>query len=238
MANSSVLYDYRELPPLPTYQLRPLPPIISFLPDKILILLLPVAAYWGLSMFFHWIDTMDYFPQYRLHTPAEVAKRNRVTRWEVVRDVMIQQAVQTLVGIILGKYEPDDMFGKEEYDIAVWGRRIRIGQRAIPWLLSLVGINAKGLADNLMESYPSMAGVVLGGHYSSSNTVVQNGAGIAKFVTGFAAWEIWLASAIYYIAIPAIQYGVGIIMVDTWQYFLHRAMHMNKWLYSENPDSP
>ncbi len=176
---------------------------------------------------------MDYFPQYRLHTPAEVLKRNRVTRWEVIRDVLIQQAVQTVVGILLGITEPEDMFGKENYSVALWARRIRIAQRAIPRFLSVVGVNPKGLAENLAPSYPTLSGAILGGQYRlmTSMNPVSNGHQTA--VPGFAAWESFLANAIYWYITPVLQFGLGISFVDTWQYFLHRAMHMNKWLYSE-----
>lgn len=233
MADSAVLSAQPDFPPLPEYQLAPLPHLISPLPDKFLILLLPFAAYWGLSMLFHWIDTMDLFPQYRLHTPAEVSKRNRVSRWEVVRDVLIQQAIQTVVGILLGIYEPDDTYGKESYDIAVWARRIRVAQRVVPRILSLFGVNPKGLAENLAPSYPMLSGAIRGGQYPPLNSIITNGDGQLKSVPSFAAWEVLAASAIYWYIIPVLQFGLGILIVDTWQYFLHRAMHMNKWLYSE-----
>jgi len=222
----------KELLPLPTYNLTLLPSLLPPIPDKLLTLLLPIAAYWGLSMFFHWIDTNDYFPQYRLHTPAEVAKRNRVSRWEVIRDVVIQQVIQTAVGWLLGMTEPDDFYGKEEYDIAVWARSIRIAERAIPSLLAVIGLDATGLAKHLMPSHPMLAGALLGGNYPS---VDGNGPfkGQSKsFQLGFASWELVLASAVYWVLVPAVQFTVAILVVDTWQYFLHRAMHMNKWLYS------
>lgn len=41
-----------------------------------------------------------------------------------------------------------------------------------------------------------------------------------------------VAKAIYWVAIPFLQFTVAILIVDTWQYFLHRAMHMNKFLYT------
>lgn len=169
-------------------------------------------------MFFHWIDTMDYFPQYRLHTPAEVLKRNKVSRWEVIRDVVVQQIVQTAVGWALGMTEPDDFFGKEQYDVAVWARRIRIAERAIPGTLALVGLDAAGLAETLMPAHPTLAGAIVGGQYKTNE--------------GFASWEVSLAWALYWVLVPALQFLAGILVVDTWQYFLHRAMHMNKWLYS------
>lgn len=221
-----------ELPALPEYHLTPLPPLIWPIPDKLLTLLLPIAAYWSLSMLFHWIDTKDYFPQYRLHTPAEVAKRNKVSRWEVVRDVVLQQIIQTAVGVLLGMTEPDDFFGKEKYDVAVWARSIRIAERAIPGLLASVGLDAAGLAKNLSPAHPMLAGAILGGRYPSVDSMGSVRA-FSKFaVPSFANWELTLASAIYWILVPLLQFGVAILVVDTWQYFLHRWMHMNKWMYS------
>ena len=222
-----------ELPPLPTYRLTPLPPLVPPIPDKLLTLLLPIAAYWIFSMLFHWIDTKDLFSNYRLHTPAEVLKRNHVSRWEVVRDVIIQQVIQTVVGTLLGMTEPDDFFGNEEYDVAVWARRIRIMQRAIPGLLSLFSINAKRVAHNLARSYPTLAGAVAGGFYPSLMEMTTLTDGHQAPVPTFATWEIVAAKAMYRYIVPAMQFGLAIFVVDTWQYFLHRAMHMNKWLYSQ-----
>ena len=183
-------------------------------------------------MFFHWIDTKDYFPQYRLHTPAEVLKRNHVSRSEVVRDVLIQQVIQTVVGALLGMTEPEDFMGKQEYDVTVWARRIRLAQRAIPGLLSLVGINAGGLAKNLAGSHPMLAGALLGGQSPSSTELSGVAAGSQGALHSFAAWELMAAKVLYHYLGPAVQFGVAIFVVDTWQYFLHRAMHMNKWLYT------
>ncbi len=229
MANFSQFEAYSDLPPLPDYQTIPQPHLLPPIPDKLLTLILPIAAYWGLSMLFHWIDTKDYFPKYRLHTPAEVSSRNRISRWEVVRDVVIQQVVQTAVGWLLGMTEPDDLMGKEAYDIAVWARRIRIAQRALPGLLSLVGLDAAGIAKDLNGSHPVLAGAVTGGRYTAPQTT----SGLTGHAPGYAVWEMTLASAMYWYVVPALQYGIAILVVDTWQYFLHRAMHMNKWMYSK-----
>ncbi|KAL9130572.1 MAG: hypothetical protein Q9217_001285 [Psora testacea] len=224
--------DYDTLPPLPSYTLTPLLPLVPPIPDKLLTLILPIAAYWCLSMFFHWIDTMDYFPQYRLHTPAEVVKRNRVSRWEVVRDVVIQQVLQTAVGWILGMTEPDDYLGREEYDVAVWARRIRLAERTIPGLLSLVGVNASKLGNNLVVGHPILAGALLGGQYTMRQSTPNLSGGVAAPMPAFATWEVVLAKLIYWVLVPILQFTVAIVVVDTWQYFLHRAMHMNKWLYT------
>jgi sphinganine C4-monooxygenase len=219
------------LPPLPEYQLKPLPDLIEWLPDHLLALALPIIAYWVVSLIFHVIDTYDLFPQYRLHTPAELVTRNHASRWDVFRDVIVQQIIQTIFGLALTVFDPEPTFGKENYDVAVWAQRIRISERAIPMILGVVGLNAEGMAKNLVASYPTVAGIVAGGYYPSLQQIVTIN-GEALSVPAFATWEVLAAKAIYYWLIPALQFGVGTLIVDSWQYFWHRAMHMNKWLYS------
>ncbi|KAF9054326.1 sphingosine hydroxylase [Panaeolus papilionaceus] len=40
-----------------------------------------------------------------------------------------------------------------------------------------------------------------------------------------------VASFVYWWGIPAVQLFFAMFIIDTWQYFLHRWMHVNKWLY-------
>lgn len=221
-----------DLPPLPSYSLAPIRPLISWLPDFYLSLVLPIAAYWLVSLFFHYIDVNDIWPQYRLHTPAEIRNRNHVSRYEVARDVIIQQIIQTIVGAVLGLTEPDEFVGREDFDVARWAQRLRIAQRALPQLLGLVGLNAAAISKNVSGSHPMIAAVLAGGTYPSVNMDLD-------VVTGsvgptFASWEIFTAKALYWYIVPALQFGLATFIVDTWQYFLHRAMHMNKWLYSKS----
>jgi sphinganine C4-monooxygenase len=228
MANSTYLSD---LPPLPSYTLTQVPSLVPFLPDFYLSLILPIAAYWLVSLFFHYIDVYDIWPQYRLHTPAEILKRNHVSRYEVVRDVIIQQIIQTMVGAVLGLTEPAELMGKENYDIALWARRIRIAQRGLPQLLSVVGLNAAAISKNVAGSHPLLAGALAGGKYPFLTTDLDVASGMP--VPAFAGWELMVAKGIYWYGVPALQFMLAVFIVDTWQYFLHRAMHMNKWLYSE-----
>ncbi|GKZ22557.1 hypothetical protein AbraIFM66951_006458 [Aspergillus brasiliensis] len=227
--NASVVFD---LPPLPAYTLTPRPPVLAPIPDNILALILPIIAYWALSMVYHFIDVNDYFPQYRLHTPAEVLKRNRVTRWEVVRDVLLQQVVQTLAGMAVSYFDEPEYLGKEEYDVAVWARRLRLMQRGLPHLLALFGIDASGLGKNLShKGWAMLGGAIAGGHYPqfTQSLILDNGA--EAMVPAFTSWELSTAGFIYWFFIPAFQFVWGVCVVDTWQYFLHRAMHLNRWLY-------
>merc|ERR1712093_537834 len=227
-ANASAMND---LPPLPAYTLSPVPPLISWMPDFYLCLVVPVAVYWIVSMFFHLIDVYDVWPQYRLHTPAEILKRSHVSRYEVARDVIIQQIIQTVVGALMGLTEPEDLVGKEEYDIACWATRLRIAQRALPQLLGLIGLNAAAISKNMSGTHPVLAGVLAGGRYPSLSVGldVVSGAQVATF----ASWEMTAARALYWYIVPAMQFFLAIVIVDTWQYFLHRAMHVNKWLYTQ-----
>lgn len=235
MANNTTLPSnmtaMSDLPPLPSYTLTNLPPLVPYIPDFYLSLILPITAYWVLSLIFHVIDIMDIWPQYRLHTPAEIESRNRATRYEVARDVIIQQIIQTIVGGLLGLTEPLDMLGKEEYDIAQWATRLRIAQRALPQLLAFVGLNAAAISKNVASAHPMIAGILAGGKYPSLAMTLDSMTGSP--IPAFAAWELFVAKSLYWYVVPSLQFMLAITVMDTWQYFLHRAMHMNKWLYSK-----
>jgi len=214
MSNSTVGHD---LPPLPSYTLTPRPPIIPGISDTLLQLLLPIIAYWIVSLVFHFLDTYDICSKYRLHTPEEVLKRNHVSRYEVIRDVILQQIIQTVFGLAIAAFDPVETVGREEYDVAVWSQRLRIAQRSLPRIFALLGLDAVRLSNNIHATYPTLASALAGGRYSTD---------------GFANWEVVTAKAIYHALIPLAQFTVAILIVDTWQYFLHRAMHMNKFLYT------
>ncbi|KAJ5682993.1 hypothetical protein N7462_006158 [Penicillium macrosclerotiorum] len=227
--NASVPFD---LPPLPSYTLSVRQPLVPSIPDNVMALMLPIIAYWGMSMIYHFIDVKGYFEQYRLHTPAEVLKRNKVSRWEVVRDVILQQVIQTLAGLSVAYFDPVETVGREDYDIAVWAQRIRIFQRAIPSILAFVGIDGAGLAKSVSQSgHATLAGVLAGGSYPNvvQPWILESGAEV--MAPAFTGWEIALASFIYWYLVPALQFMLAVSIVDTWQYFLHRAMHLNRWLY-------
>ncbi|KAF8885039.1 hypothetical protein BD779DRAFT_1612046 [Infundibulicybe gibba] len=42
-----------------------------------------------------------------------------------------------------------------------------------------------------------------------------------------------LAYVVYWWAIPTFQFFAAMFFIDTWQYFLHRLMHINKFLYKQ-----
>lgn len=101
-------------------------PFLPWLSDFHLSLLLPIAAYWLMSLIFHIITSQNLFPQYRLNTPQEFKKRNRVTVGEVLRSVILQQVVQTTLGLLIGHiFDAGDFCGRETYDVLSWAARIR-----------------------------------------------------------------------------------------------------------------
>lgn len=212
MANSTS----STLPPLPSYTLTLLQPLIPGIDDTYLSTILLLVAYWTTSLVFHVIDIYDLFPQYRLHTPAEVLKRNRVGRFEVFRDVIIQQIVQTAFVVLLAAIDPPQMTGKEQYDIAWWAQCVRIAQSWIPQLLKVAGVDAMRLATSLDSSQHAMlTGMLAGGVYPQL-TQSMSLHGHVETVPAFAQWELFVAKAIYHVGVPALQFFVAVIIVDAW----------------------
>ncbi|KAL2201467.1 fatty acid hydroxylase superfamily-domain-containing protein [Corynascus similis CBS 632.67] len=227
MANATVASG---LPPLPAYEIRPMPDLLPFISDFWLSIIIMHIAYWVVSLVFHVIDVYDLFPQYRLHTPEEISQRNLASRYEVARDVIIEQVIQMISSAVLSMTEPGQMTGMEDYDVAVWATRIRLAQRALPALLGTLGLNAAAISKNMAASHPLLAGALAGGHYPFLTTTLDDVTGTA--VPAFAAWELLVAKAIYWILVPGFQFWVATCVLDAWQYFWHRAMHMNKWMYT------
>lgn len=230
MPNATAIH---QLPPLPEYTLTPLPPLLSWPSDELLLAALPVVAYWVVSFAYHLIDVYDLCAKYRLHTPAEVLKRNHVTRYEVFRDVILQQIIQVIASMMLSLADDIATFGKADYDVAWYAQKIRLAQRAIPVLFSMLGLNSVALADKVSSSQPGLAGALLGGQYSGLVQSIKI-EGQDTTVPTFASWELTLASSLYWYAIPGLQFAAAIFIMDTWEYFWHRAMHLNKWLYGES----
>lgn len=231
MSTSAILTNgtmANDLPPLPAYTVKPMPDLFpDIISDFWLSIIAPHVAYWLISLCFHLIDIYDLFPQYRLHTPEEITQRNLASRWEVARDVVIEQIIQMSTAAFLSLTEPAQMTGMENYEVAVWALRIRSAQGVLPTILGLLGLNAAAISKNMSASHPLLAGALAGGHYPFLTTSLD-----ATSVPAFATWELMLAKIIYWAIIPGFQMWVAVAFMDSWQYFWHRAMHVNKWMYS------
>ncbi|KAG0632858.1 fatty acid hydroxylase superfamily-domain-containing protein [Tuber brumale] len=214
-------------PSPPASFLRPLPPLISGVPDSIVLVILPIAAYWALSLFFHFLDVHDLLASYRLHTPEEVLKRNHVTRREVVRDVIVQQVIQTIVGLAIGVSEPEEMIGGEWWEIMGLYSKFVSVERWVLRGLATVGIDGLALEEKVT------AGITLiGGNKVLAGLMGVLGLdGQAGSSPEIGDWRYKLVEIAYWYLLPAARFWVAIFIMDTWQYFLHRLMHEVKWLY-------
>lgn len=175
MISVSVNATAGSLPP-PSYS-EPRPPLLSFISDSNLALALPIIVYWTMGLFFQYLNDKDMFPQYRLHTPEELEKRNRCSLGEVLKAVFFQHCLQTVVGVAVSHFDEPERTGFEAYEI---------------WELQ------------------QRSAAMTGGKFTLSHA---------------AAWSI------YYIAEPGLRVALAFLFIDTWQFFLHRYMHMNKFLY-------
>lgn len=207
--------------------LHPVPPLVPWVSDFHLSLVLPIAAYWFMSLIFWYIDKKDWWPQYRIHTPAEFRKRNHVSVGEVLRSVIFQQVIQTALGLAIGYLtSPGDLRGSEDYDLTVWAGRFRKASAPVPWVLAALGIDAK-MAGTRIMAYSGPFSLDWKRHKS---LVIVNQL-LQTTPNGFATWEMWTAKLTYVVLEPAARFGMAIFFSDSWQYFWHRAMHSNKWMY-------
>lgn len=164
-------------------------------------------------MFFTF-DTLNYFERYRLHTPAEIRKRNLVPISSVVRCVLIQQSWQIALGLWF--YSGPGLTGQEDYEIAVWATRVRLVQRHVPSMVAAAGIDAQTSARRMYPFLPAFAGFLNGGgiFFDLSNRLNA----IQYAEPTHLVWEIVLAKFIYYVLVPALQFGTAIFVGDTWQF--------------------
>ncbi|EJD43387.1 sphingosine hydroxylase [Auricularia subglabra TFB-10046 SS5] len=190
MNSSSLPFDVEELVPrpitLPFYH-TPQASVLPFMSDITLSMVAPIVAYWAYSLFFHAMDTIDLLPAARIHTPDEIAKRNRATRTQVVTAVLFQQFIQFVTGYV--------------------------------WLSMEKPEARPSHADAMRSIAGPVARVILLvlGQENGLHVLRQYGPRIVEFV--------------YWWGIPGAQLALGMFVMDTWQYFLHRAMHVNKFLY-------
>ena len=99
--------------------------------DLHLSLAVPVVCYWAYSLFWHVLDKLDLavLDKYRIHEPEEVTKRNKVTVPEVIKAVILQHIIQTLLGLAaLAEEEPVD-------DAAAMLKYARVITAGLTWMV-------------------------------------------------------------------------------------------------------
>ena len=95
--------------------------LIPYISDEALAVVMPVIAYWVYSIVFHCIMAAEipFFEQYRIHTLEDMEAKNKVSFYEVLKMVFLQQVLQTILGImVLPAEEPtalDHGFAQQLY---------------------------------------------------------------------------------------------------------------------------
>ena len=198
-------------------ELNPRPPLLPFISDAHLLLLLPTGAYWSYGLLFHWIDQKGYLAQYKLHTPAEILKRNKVPMSKVIFSTLFYQAVTTLLGFWMLRGSEPEPQGYGGRDIALWAL----------WLSQL-------------RKFSSLSGwAVWGDATMNSQFSVYSGSETdAGDIIAISMLDLIAAKSIYYLLAPLAHLSLAVFIADTWQYFTHRIVHMNQYLYSEFVNFP
>ncbi|GMG28256.1 unnamed protein product [Ambrosiozyma monospora] len=145
--------------------------VIEGLPDGILALIAPLVAYWTYSSFFHIIDEYKLAEKYRIHPSEEMLSRNRVSLPIVIRDVIFQHVIQSVMGYALYCIDPLPTTGYENFEM---------------WQLR----------NKLPEWIPT--------------TLIY----------------LW-----YWYGQSLVRMFFAFLIIDSWQFHLHRIMHLNKALY-------
>jgi sphinganine C4-monooxygenase len=68
--------------------------------DELLGTFVPIAVYWLYSGLYILLDRMD-MDEYRLHPKGEEKIKNIVSKWTVVKGVLVQQVFQIAVSLLL-----------------------------------------------------------------------------------------------------------------------------------------
>ena len=216
---------------LPSYALKPAPPLLPFLSDVSLSLWLPFIAYWAFSAIFQAIESSSLGSRLDpFNTPTELLMRNRVSKTYALFYILLNFAIQGTIAWALSKLGGEEFIGREEYDIAVWALRMRTVYTWVPRLLGVVGVDSLKLAANVVDTAPAVAAVLAGGKFQTPLVSTES-----TSCSGLTSWELSLASNIYYYFIPALQFFLAFNITDIWQYFGHRLLHEWRWLYRTAP---
>jgi sphinganine C4-monooxygenase len=199
-------------PAISILEQNPHTPLLPFISDAHLLLLLPTAAYWAYGLLFHWIDQRGYLARYKLHTPAEILKRNKVPMFKVISSILFYQSVVTLLGFWMLRGSKPDPQGNGGRDIALWAL----------WLSQFRKFSSlSGWAFWRNARIESQFSV-----YSGSDTEKGD-------IFAISMLELIAAKSIYYFLVPLAQFTLAVFVADTWQYFTHRIVHTNQYLYGE-----
>jgi sphinganine C4-monooxygenase len=224
---SAVSYD-------PPFYYSPRQRFFDDVPDHLTTVAVPIIAYWSLSLFFHSLDMSGWkwLEKYKIHDSEEVKKRNLVGRTEVVLAVIFQQVVQTLLGLMWLKEDPvvggiihHGMTEAVVKGLQRWERLLQPVVDRVFWIVN-------GLGFGEVVKWGAAGGVL--GVTSGGREEVLAKAVYFVYWWGVPIFQFFAAmyvSLTFDFSFSLIRPSLNRFFIDTWQYFLHRAMHVNKFLY-------
>ena len=173
----------------------------SAISDKHLSLLLPVLIYWVTSLAYHALDVLQpaWSERFRMHPPEQVAKRNRVTMRRVIEMVLLQHAIQTVLGLIVLEDTPS---------VGAWRTDVHPEEevlRVVSWLRAAYAL------------------VVPGGAGRAADLLLVR-AGIALYWWGLPWLQFWLACFI----MDAWQYALHRLMHEVRFLYRHLHSHHHR----------
>lgn len=213
----------------PSCTLRPQSPLLPFISDNVLAIVLPTIVYAVAGGFFHLLDVYALFAKYRIHPSEDELKRNHVTKWQCLVTVVRYHVLQISIGLLLNIGNGPTMIGDEGCQIERMAGYLSHARSVVPMALSVLGVDAKRLAFATTGTSTGLA-KVLGGDYQVDKGSEQN--------LSYTTVELALAKALVHMGKPFLQYLLALTVVDTWIYFTHRLCHVNKTLYRKPLLSP
>ncbi|KAL8735108.1 MAG: hypothetical protein Q9166_000984 [cf. Caloplaca sp. 2 TL-2023] len=210
--------------PSPSCTLLPQEPLLPWISDDVLAIILPTIVYAIAGAFFHLLDTYELFGNHKIHPTEDELKRNHVTRWECFKAVLRYHLMQISIGLLLNYGNGPTMLGDEACKIHKAAIAIQSLRNVVPMALTSIGINAKLLSIATQGTSTRLA------HFIAGDDYLLNGNHRLQHIQP-TDLEFTLAKFAINIGIPLLQYTLALIVVDTWIYFTHRLCHVNRTLY-------
>ncbi|KAL8869315.1 MAG: hypothetical protein Q9174_004361 [Haloplaca sp. 1 TL-2023] len=207
----------------PACTLRPQEPLLPWVSDAVLAVILPTIVYAVAGAFFQLLDSYELFSNHRIHPSEDELKRNHVTKWECLMVVVRYHTMQIIIGLALNYGTAPPMVGNEACKIHDAALLLRNYRNIIPYALTVLGIDARQLSIATAGTSSKLAQVI--GGSIASDPLLEHAANAPT------SSEVVAAKFALNIAIPALQFLIALIVVDTWIYFTHRLCHVNRTLY-------
>lgn len=135
----------------------------------------------------------------------------------MIKFALLQQAAQLSIGY--WSADRNELFYTDAYYIERLVGKLNGLQQVveISTYLPIHGVNSLFFA----SSYPTQVSNITFTPFLSENVSPTE-------------WQWKMASMIYWVLIPGLQFIFAMALADTFQYFTHRAFHVNRWLYSKS----